>query len=175
MSTPTPGQPNPYAPPRAAVEDIADATEAGEPAGRGTRLLAVTVDGLILGFAVEAPAFVGAMHHATTFMPTLHDFYGIGSAIALVTLAIWLFFTLRFMKENGQSIAKRLFSIKVVRKDGSPASLARLVWLRNVVNLIPSLIPFVGSIYGLVDALMIYGEPRQCLHDKIADTIVVKA
>ncbi len=57
----------------------------------------------------------------------------------------------------------------------SYASLGRIFWLRNVVNLIPSVIPYVGNIYGLVDALFIFSESRQCVHDKIADTIVVKA
>jgi uncharacterized RDD family membrane protein YckC len=175
MSTPMPGQPNPYAPPKATVEDIADDTTAGEPAGRGTRLLAVTVDGLIFGAAVEAPALIGAMRHATNFMPSLSDFYGPGSGIALLGLIVWLAVTLRFMHQSGQSIAKRLLGIKVVRKDGSRASLARLFWLRNIVSIVPGVIPMVGSLYGLVDALMIFGEPRQCLHDKIADTMVVKA
>ena len=45
------------------------------------------------------------------------------------------------------------------------------MWLRNVANIALGLIPF----YGLVDPLFIFGEQRQCLHDKIADTIVVKA
>jgi uncharacterized RDD family membrane protein YckC len=175
MSTPTPGQPNPYAPPKAAVEDVVDPTTAGEPASRATRALAVTVDGLIFALAVEAPAFIGAMRHSSTSLPSLADFYGPGSAIALVCLTVWLVVTLRFMQQNGQSIAKRLFGIKVIRKDGSRASLARLFWLRNVVNMLPGLVPVVGSLYGLVDGLMIFGEPRQCLHDKIADTIVVKA
>jgi uncharacterized RDD family membrane protein YckC len=61
--------------------------------------------------------------------------------------------------------------IKVVRKDGSKASLGRIFFLRNVVNIILAFIP----LYGLVDALLIFGESRQCIHDKIADTIVVKA
>jgi uncharacterized RDD family membrane protein YckC len=33
----------------------------------------------------------------------------------------------------------------------------------------------VGYVYPLIDTLMIFGESRQCLHDRIADTIVVKA
>ena len=74
------------------------------------------------------------------------------------------------MKRNGQSIAKKLLSIKVVRSDGSPVSLGRLFWLRNVVNLL-GIIP----LYGLIELLFIFGESRQCLHDKLADTIVVKA
>jgi uncharacterized RDD family membrane protein YckC len=72
---------------------------------------------------------------------------------------------------NGQSIAKKLLSIKVVRSDGSRASLGRIFWLRNIVNTLLSIVP----LYGVIDALFIFGEQRQCLHDKIADTIVVKA
>jgi uncharacterized RDD family membrane protein YckC len=58
-----------------------------------------------------------------------------------------------------------------VRADGSRVSLGRLILLRNVVVWILSMIP----LFSIVDALFIFGEARQCLHDKIADTIVVKA
>jgi hypothetical protein len=33
----------------------------------------------------------------------------------------------------------------------------------------------VGAVYWLVDSLLIFGQPRQCMHDKIADTIVIYA
>ena len=79
------------------------------------------------------------------------------------------------VKRNGQTIGKKLAGIKVVRSDGSKASLGRIFWLRNIVNAIPSAIPFLGSLYGLVDHLFIFGDKRQCLHDKIADTVVVTA
>jgi uncharacterized RDD family membrane protein YckC len=75
------------------------------------------------------------------------------------------------MRRNGQSIGKKMLAIKVVRSDGTPASLARLIWLRNVLSWIISLIP----LFVLIDNLFIFGERRQCLHDKFADTIVVKA
>jgi hypothetical protein len=45
------------------------------------------------------------------------------------------------------------------------------VWLRNVVNWLISLVP----LYSVIDVLFIFGQTRQCLHDKLADTIVVKA
>ena len=79
------------------------------------------------------------------------------------------------MHKNGQTIGKKLLSIKVVRSDGSRASLARIFWLRNIVNAIPGAIPLLGNLYVLADHLFIFGEKRQCLHDKIADTIVVRA
>ena len=58
-----------------------------------------------------------------------------------------------------------------MRSDGSDATLGRIFWLRNVVNALIAIIP----LYSLIDILFIFGESRQCLHDKIADTIVVKA
>ena len=50
-------------------------------------------------------------------------------------------------------------------------SFARILWLRNLLNMVLSMIP----LYSIIDAVLIFGEERQCLHDKIADTIVVKA
>jgi uncharacterized RDD family membrane protein YckC len=79
------------------------------------------------------------------------------------------------VNRNGQTIAKKILSIKVVRKDGSKAGVGRIFWLRNVVNTLIAMVPLVGGIYALVDALMIFGDPRQCIHDKIADTIVIRA
>jgi hypothetical protein len=40
-----------------------------------------------------------------------------------------------------------------------------------MVNGLLSIIP----LYGIIELLFIFGEDRQCLHDKIADTIVVEA
>lgn len=91
--------------------------------------------------------------------------------IALIGFIAWCWLTITFVRRNGQSIAKKMLHIKVVRSDGSLVSLGRIFWLRNVANAAFSLVPF----YGFVDMLFIFGEQRQCLHDKIADTIVVKA
>jgi len=84
---------------------------------------------------------------------------------------VWAYFTVIYVKANGQTIAKRWLKIKVVRADGSRASLGRIFWLRNVVNALLGIIP----LYGIIDSLFIFSESRQCLHDKIADTIVVNA
>jgi uncharacterized RDD family membrane protein YckC len=96
---------------------------------------------------------------------------GAGLWLALLGFVAWVWLTILFVSRNGQSIGKKLLGIKVVRSDGSKASLGRIFWLRNVVNTLLGLIPM----YGLVDALLIFGEARQCVHDKIADTIVIKA
>jgi uncharacterized RDD family membrane protein YckC len=95
----------------------------------------------------------------------------VGGALTLAGLGTWIIFTVKYVNGNGQSIAKRMLGIKVVRADGSPIKIGRLFWMRNFLNTLISFIP----LYGLVDALFIFGESRQCLHDKLADTIVVRA
>ena len=88
---------------------------------------------------------------------------------------VWSWFTLRYMIRGSQSIAKKLLDIKVVRSDGSRASVSRIIWLRNSVIWLLSLVPLLGAVVALLDVLFIFGESRQCMHDKIADTIVIKA
>jgi uncharacterized RDD family membrane protein YckC len=100
---------------------------------------------------------------------------GPGTTITVLALIAWCIITAWLVAANGQSIGKRVVGIKVVRTDGSRASFARIFLLRNVVNGLPNLLPYVGWLYQLVDPLMIYQDSRQCLHDKIADTIVVRA
>jgi uncharacterized RDD family membrane protein YckC len=167
--------PNPYAPPRANVYDVNNAGEE-VPADRGTRLVASILDGLIFGAMVYLPlifsgVMTGIVAGASGTRAPSASIFGFGSLLGLVGLIVWSWLTIKFVRANGQSIAKKMLGIKVVRTDGSPISLGRIFWLRNVVNVLLGIIP----LYGIIDALLIFGEPRQCIHDKLADTIVIKA
>lgn len=158
---------NPYSPPRANVSDIATENEELEPASRGLRLGAALLDGVIGCAFVYIPMFIGLA--ITGFRQA--SMSPVVAILTLAGLAAWIVLTIIYVARNGQTIAKKLLNIKVVRADGSKASLARIFWLRNVVN---SLLGMTG-IYTLIDILFIFSESRQCLHDKIADTIVVTA
>jgi len=163
---------NPYAPPQAAVHDIADAREASEAADRGTRLGASILDGLIAGGLVYLPFLLGML--LVTPLAGNDKGAAITSAAAILALfgaVFWAVLTYRYVKANGQTVGKKLLGIKVVRRDGSPASVGRIFWLRNIVNGLLGIIP----LYGIIDVLFIFSESRQCLHDKLADTIVIKA
>ena len=168
---------NPYAPPQAIVQDIADSRAPVILADRGTRLGAAILDGLIMFAMIYLPFLVAMIGQGgleggeATFEEGVSPVAIIGILLTLAGFVAWCWLTILYVKRNGQSIAKKLLNIKVVRSDGSPASLGRIFWLRNVVNGLLGVIP----LYGLVDILFIFGESRQCLHDKIADTIVVKA
>jgi len=165
---------NPYAPPQATVLDVADPYAPAALAERGTRLVATVLDGIIVATAVYLPMIIGLAVGGA--LDSQGDSSGtialaLGAGVGCIGFIVWSYFTIVNVTSNGQSIAKKMMGIKVVRSDGSPASLGRIFLLRNVVNTLIGLIP----VYGFIDALFIFGEPRQCLHDKIADTLVIKA
>ena len=158
----------------------------GSLAERGARLLAASIDELIL-LGIALPMVFGAIPAIVTLVsggtdPELIDtgdivramLGGPGTIVTVIALIAWCVITAWLVAADGQSIGKRMVGIKVVRTDGSRASFARIFLLRNVVNGLPNLLPYVGWLYQLVDPLLIYQESRQCLHDRIADTIVVR-
>lgn len=162
---------NPYAPPGGAVRDIEP--ESFEPADRIQRLGAFLLDGLVGFVMVYLPALVLLL--ATGVLDDTVEIDGTTLATAgllcLIGFIAWAWITALLVARNGQTIGKRLVEIKVVRSDGSAASLGRIFWLRNFVNWLLGVIP----LYGLVDLVFIFGERRQCIHDIIAGTIVVRA
>ncbi|MGC4081476.1 MAG: RDD family protein [Vicinamibacterales bacterium] len=165
---------NPYAPPAAPVADIVVSHDELVPASRGIRLGATMVDGAIFSALVYLPFFLGLMPFvARGSAEPLGGAAIVALAFSCIGFVVWAWFTIRYVRANGQSIAKRWFGIKVVRANGLPVTLGRVFWLRNVVNSLLSAIPVVGFLYGLADALFIFSDSRQCLHDKLADTIVV--
>jgi uncharacterized RDD family membrane protein YckC len=173
---------NPYAPPKATVRDISSPDTSLVFADRGTRLGAAFLDGIIVMAMVYAPLIVfmvlGSVMNGSVESLDIEDAADRGGTLVLVGFGLafigfvaWCWLTYKNVRDNGQTIAKKMLNIKVVRSDGSPASVARIFWLRNFVNGALGIIP----LYGLVDSLFIFGEAQQCVHDKIADTIVVKA
>lgn len=162
---------NPYAPPLAAVRDI-EVHAHVVPAERGARLGAAILDSIIFMIMVYVPMIAAVVAGGAATEDGSGDLMlAVGLGLALIGFVVWCYLTIRYMTDNGQSIAKKLVGIKVVRADGTAITVGRLIWMRNVLNWVISIIPF----YGLIDAVFIFGESRQCLHDRLADTIVVKA
>jgi uncharacterized RDD family membrane protein YckC len=148
------------------------ALEGQELAGRGVRLLAAILDGFIASLMITVPGLIVALA-TRAFEQTENDLsvWQLPLFLCGVGLVAWAWITTLLVARYGQTIAKRMLEIRVVRSDGSQASLGRIFWLRNVVNGLLGVIPF----YDIIDPLFIFGERCQCIHDLIADTIVVKA
>jgi uncharacterized RDD family membrane protein YckC len=156
---------NPYAPPQAVVADVIDPAAGIQLADRGTRLGAALLDGLVLFVMVYLPfmlSLIGAKTGSRSW---------VGLVVGGIGFIAWMFFTVKLLGENGQSIGKKACKIKLLRKDGSEVSISRVIIARNLANTVLGVIP----LYGVIDSLFIFGSQRRCVHDYIADTIVVKA
>lgn len=162
---------NPYAAPVARLEEF----DAGDLvlASRGTRLGAAIVDNIIL--IVPAVVLVAAVVGlGGKQMTSDSDWVLIWLAAMLPILAV-VVVNLVLLNRNGQTIAKRMFGIKVLRTDGSPCSVLRIIFMRWLPVTLLGALPIIGYASGLIDALMIFGQQQRCLHDLIADTMVVQA
>jgi uncharacterized RDD family membrane protein YckC len=176
---------NPYAPPTATVADVSD--HAGtEPrlAERGTRLGAYMIDALVmlLLFAPAMLAGIGLGGLGGTADATPPAILVWAEAHPVVSQIIWgiaglvVFFAVNgyWLHTRGQSIGKRLLKIRIVRSNGERATLSRILFARYLPTEAMGMVPVIGMLYALIDILFIFRDSRQCLHDTIADTIVVK-
>jgi uncharacterized RDD family membrane protein YckC len=175
-------QHNVYAPPGAAV--YAQNPYGGDSAplaGRGTRLAAHFLDGL-----VAIPAFIpffiagfqeAAAQSAVSSIPTAEAIPASASGpsgallgVGVLLLLGVLIYQLILIAKESRTLGKKWMGCKIVRNDGSRASFGRIVGLRTIVNALISVIPF----YALVDMCFIFSDDRRCLHDRLADTKVVE-
>jgi len=173
MSSPEPLQPyNPYAPSSGSLEQVpVQAAGALELADRASRFVAAMIDWFVW-ILMLMPSIIGTVMDQQPSSAPRPRAGGIGGVIFLALFILWAIVTTYLVERNGQTLGKKALNIKVVRSDGSKASLARIFWLRNVLNSLPFLV--FSFLYTVVDLLMIFSDSRQCIHDRIADTIVVK-
>lgn len=162
---------NRFAPPQAHVEDVALAGT-GALAGRGARLVATLLDALFGGLAFGLLTLVTPLTWAPAAGTNLVRLLIVNTVVGFI-----LFLVLHgyLLATRGQTIGKALLKVRIVRSDGSPATLLRLIGLRYLPTMAISMIPLLGGLYALIDCLLIFRESRRCLHDNIADTIVVRA
>jgi uncharacterized RDD family membrane protein YckC len=175
--------PNNYAPPQSVVADIPATDTPFEKATRASRLGAKLLDGLIFGIPFIPSYWVAFRVMSQTRPPSFNYFAfwaamasaGIFFYLAVLIDLVLIVVTAVLVYRYAQTIGKRLVGIKIARTDGSRATFARIFWLRYLLNTVISVVPFFGSLYTLVDILMIFGQQRRCCHDYIADTIVIRA
>jgi uncharacterized RDD family membrane protein YckC len=147
-------------------------------ASRGKRLFAVIVDSLLylpMGIAWGVLA-VSTDSNQSPMEADMSD----GLSVTIVVCGLLAFgvfvVQLLMLHWHGWTIGKRLFRIRIVRTSGERAALGRIFCLRMLVPTLAACIPYgVGTVFSVVDALFIFRPDQRCLHDHIADTIVIEA
>ncbi|MBI1257224.1 MAG: RDD family protein [Chloroflexi bacterium] len=122
-----------------------------ELADLGTRLIALIIDGVILGL-ITGLLFAGA-RNAGGFL-----------GFVIGVLYQWYFLT----QQNGQTPGKRVMGIRVIKVNGAPLQAADVI-VRYIGYYINSIVFGLGWIWALFD------KDKQGWHDKLAGTYVVKA
>ena len=160
-----------YAPPRAAVADVPEATDGLVLGGRGQRLLAAIID------VVVSLAVVFLARAVTPWDPfaQTRDYFSLSFLNPAIGFVVFLLLNGYLLATQGRTIGKRLIGLRIVRSDGSPVSFGRLIGLRYGVFSLLNVLPILGQLVGLVDSLCIFRASRRCLHDELADTVVIKA
>ena len=173
---------NRFAPPRAELVEPGSIAEGPVLAGRGMRLLAVILDGILMS-VIQWPLYLmlggsRLMANMVANPELARDPFAIWGQMLgamwpgwLLTIAIQVW----CLHAYGGTLAKKILGLRIVRTDGSRATAVRLIFGRGTAALVPAMIPLLGMLWFLIDSLMIFRESRRCLHDEIADTIVVTA
>ena len=120
-----------------------------ELADLGQRFFATIVDGIVIGFVTGALSRFGGA--------------GVGFSFVISLAYAWYFLT----RHNGQTPGKMLMKIRVVKKDGTRLDDSTAI-VRYVGFYISGII-VIGLLWAFWD------EKKQGWHDKVANTLVVKA
>ncbi len=144
-------------------------------AGRGERLLASIVDGVIL-VVVFLPIMmvVGVVLAIAGVAVDGLTFEIISTVLSFVFLAMTFLAINGYLLANrGQTIGKYLMKIRIVDSNGQIPEFYGLFLKRYVAIWLISFIPFFGRLFGIANVLAIFRASRRCIHDEIADTNVV--
>jgi uncharacterized RDD family membrane protein YckC len=169
-----PNELNPYAPPASDVNPDARLPSGDQfLAERSTRLGAALIDGGLIAVPVLLALVIGGLLSDQDTRNRNGSAFLVG---ALVAGAWWLGFSIFQcvrISTTGQSLGKKWTGIKIVRSDGSPVTFGSGVGMRNWLPSVIAAVPYLGSMFWLVDVAMIFREDRRCLHDQMADTKVI--
>lgn len=137
-------------------------------AGFGLRLVSQLIDGLVysmlmlvlgVGLAIIISNFGGNDPHALTMMIIL--------AVFVVIAVNWLY-AVFFIGYCGQTPGKMVTRIKVVRTNGDEVGFGAAIFREVVGKFISCMLLFCGYL------MVLFDDRHQGLHDKIADTYVIK-
>jgi uncharacterized RDD family membrane protein YckC len=132
-----------------------------EPAGAGSRFLAILIDSVIvLGASAMLARLIGLVLPA-----------GIATAVSITAsfLLTWGWHVWFETRHHGRTPGKRALSLRVVDARGLPVSLHQSL-VRNIVRAVD----FLPVFYGVAAAASLADPLRRRLGDLVADTLVIR-
>jgi uncharacterized RDD family membrane protein YckC len=157
------------------------------------RLLARIIDGLIVGVVggiITAPVAIIAVIYLLGRLPTatrvngelagpavdptefLLVLLGVFAVVLVMTFVINYVYDVEMMFRSGQTIGKRVMRIRVLPVDPGRTLTRAMAFKRYAVTVASAFVPGLGWVDGL---WQLWDKPwRQCLHDKFAQTLVIK-
>ena len=135
-------------------EDFAEGITLGKLASTGSRYVAQIIDQIIaLCFAF--------------FVAFIWEIIGLKGDVAIVIPIYAAYILFNDSMPNGQSIGKKILSIKVINKTSGQNCTLIEAFIRNITTVIP--------ILAVIDAVMVFGSKKQRMGDKMANTLVINA
>jgi uncharacterized RDD family membrane protein YckC len=191
------GQPGPYGSPYQPYPGASYGYAAKDPnlAEWWQRLLARIIDGLVLSVLIiplwipvftslvnklrninnqyggntNSPAAQAAISHVTG------EFFGEIFLVFIAGLVIAVAYDWLQHGLWGRTLGKRALGTMVVTASNRTKIGAGAAGGRAAVYVLPALVPVVGGLFALLNELwLLWDQQRQCLHDKAAQTVVIK-
>ena len=134
--------------------------------GFGRRLAATLIDGLILFVATFLLTLAVGLIGVFANLYTTNDPIPVNGLILICGLILSLLYYVAAWSRSGQTVAKSVFGIKVVGKDGQPLSVGKAL-LRYLGYIISGVIFSLGFLW------IAFDKKRQGWHDKIASSYAI--
>lgn len=170
---------NPYQTPKTFEPLPETRTYPGQLASRWKRFAGNLIDGFLVAIAV-LPFYVGLILAYSSIDPQYLDRPETIMSTVIETAVFLVLFAALFIAINGyllanrgQTVGKLLLKMKIVSDDGRLVPLSSLLLKRYVWVWVMQMLPFVGSIGNIINAIAIFRENKKCIHDDIAKTKVI--
>ena len=164
---------NPYAPPQSNIIPSSNPDDVQKLASPWRRLGANMLDGLILMLLFLPIMWLGG------YFTRIMELSAKGSSWSPEQL-LWSAVGFGIMLAlnwnhlgRGQTIGKGIMEMRIVRKNGAPAERSHIILKRLLPVQLISLVPVLGGLFALADALCIFRSQHNTIHDDIAETKVI--
>ena len=163
---------NPYQAPESNVTPVSEDINV-DLASRWSRLGASIVDTIVMMVIIFPLMFAFGLFETFTQGQEPPFIYTLG--MGLVSIVAFFVINIKFLKDNGQTIGKKVLGIKIVDMAGVKPPVGNHILKRYLAYFTPNYIPVIGGFLSMINVLFVFRKDKRCIHDLIAGTQVVRA